>query len=125
MISIPNEFQTLGKNDLEGYVYVTVAKTDQNSNGVLACIDRETGEVVWEHRSYYTWSSPILVYNSDGSGTLVYCNYGHIMYMLDPLTGTVLDTFNLGGGVEASPAAYGNTVVVGTRQCKIWGIKMS
>ena len=115
----------VGKNDLEGYVYVTVAKTDQNNNGVLACIDRETGEVVWEHRSYYTWSSPILVYNSDGSGTLVYCNYGHNMYMLDPLTGKVLDTFNLGGGVEASPAAYENIVVVGTRQCKIWGIKMS
>ena len=115
----------LGKNDLEGYVYVTVAKTDKNNNGVLACIDRETGEVVWEHHAYYTWSSPILVYNSDGSGTLVYCNYGNNMYMLDPLTGDVLDSFNLGGGVEASPAAYEDTVVVGTRQCKIWGIKMS
>lgn len=115
----------LGKNDLEGYVYVTVAKTDKNNNGILACIDRETGEVVWEHHAYYTWSSPILVYNSDGSGVLIYCNYGNNMFMLDPLTGEVLDTFNLGGGVEASPAAYEDTVVIGTRQCKIWGVKMS
>jgi hypothetical protein len=43
---------------------------------------------------------------------------------MDPLTGEVLDTFALGGGVEASPAAFDNTVVVGTRQCKIWGVKM-
>lgn len=114
----------LGKNDLEGYIYVTVAKTDQYSNGVLACLDRETGEVVWEHHAYYTWSSPVLVYNEDGSGVLVYCNYGNNLYMLDALTGEVLDTFNLQGGVEATPAVYEDTIVVGTRQCKIWGIKM-
>lgn len=114
----------LGKDSLEGYVYVTVAKTDINSNGILACLDRETGEVVWEHHSFYTWSSPVLVYNEDGKGYLVYCNYGWNMYLMDALTGEVLDTFNLGGGVEASPAVYEDTVVVGTRQCKIWGVKM-
>ena len=115
----------LGKNDLEGYVYVTVAKTDLNNNGILACLDRETGEVVWEHKSYYTWSSPVLIYNSDGRGCLLYCNYGRTMYLMNAKNGSVLDTFNLGGGVEASPAVYENTVVVGTRQCKIWGVKMN
>ncbi len=115
----------LGKNDLEGYVYVTVSKTDLNSNGVMVCLNRDTGEVVWEHKSYYTWSSPVLVYNSDGSGCVLYCNYGSVMYLMDAKNGTVLDTFNLAGGVEASPAVYGNTVVIGTRQCKIWGVKIS
>ncbi|MBR1496519.1 MAG: PQQ-binding-like beta-propeller repeat protein [Oscillospiraceae bacterium] len=117
----------LGKNELEKYVYVTVAKTDAQNNGLLVCIDRETGEEVWQHRSYYTWSSPVLVYNSDGSGYVVYCNYnktGTNMYLLDGLTGEVLDSTSLGGGVEASPAVYGDTVVIGTRNCKIWGIKL-
>ena len=116
----------LGKDELEGYVYVTVAKTDKYNNGVLACLDRETGEVVWEHKSQYTWSSPVLIYNSDGSGCLLYCNYfGQTMYLMNAKTGEVLDTFNLAGGVEASPAVYENTVVVGTRQCKIWGVKIT
>lgn len=115
----------LGKNDLEGYIYVTVAKTDTSNNGVLACIDRETGEVVWEYKSYYTWSSPVLVYNADGSGYVVYCTYGNYMYLVDGLTGEVLDSFNLMGGVEATPAVYEDMVVVGTRKCLIWGIKMS
>ena len=115
----------LGKNDLEGYVYVTVSKTDLNSNGVLVCLDRNTGEVVWEHKSYYTWSSPVLIYNSDGSGCVLYCNYGHMMYLLDAKSGKVLDSMNLAGGVEASPAVYGNTVVIGTRQCRIWGVRIS
>jgi outer membrane protein assembly factor BamB len=115
----------LGKNKLEGYVYVTVAKTDRNNNGILACLDRETGEIVWEHHAYYTWSSPVLVYGKDGTGYLVYCNYGSRMYLMDALTGELLDTFYLGGGVEASPAVFENTVVIGTRQCRIWGVKMS
>ena len=115
----------LGKNDLEGFVYVTVAKTDNNNNGILACIDRETGEVVWEHHSFYTWSSPVLIYNSDGTGCLLYCNYfGQTMYLMNARTGEVLDTFNLSGGVEASPAVYEDTVVIGTRQLKIWGVKI-
>ena len=115
----------LGKNDLEGLIYVTVAKTDTNNNGYLACIDRDTGEVVWQHKSYYTWSSPVLVYNADGSGYVTYCNYGKTLYLMNGLTGDVLDTFNLLGGVEASPAVYKDTLVVGTRQCKIWGIKLT
>ena len=47
------------------------------------------------------------------------------MYLLDAKTGKELDTFNLGGGVEASPAVYEDTVVIGTRQCKIWGVKIN
>ena len=95
----------LGKNDLEGYIYVTVAKTTDVDHGVLACLDRETGEIVWEHKSFYTWSSPVLVYNADGSGYVIYCDYyGQTMFLLDGLTGEVYDTFGLSGGAEASPA---------------------
>lgn len=115
----------LGQNDLKGYLYVTVAKTDQYNNGKLVCLDTETGEVLWEYKSYYTWSSPVLVYNDDGSGYVVYCTYGSYMYMLNGKTGAVLDSFNLQGGVEASPAVYGDRIVVGTRKCLIWGIKLS
>ncbi len=115
----------LGKNDLEGRIYVTVAKTDMYNNGVLACIDTATGEVIWEHDAYYTWSSPVLVYNEDGSGYVVYCTYGNNMYLLDGTTGEVLDNFNLLGGVEASPAVYEDMIVVGTRKCLIWGVKLS
>lgn len=116
----------VGENDLEGYVYVTVARTPNVTAGELACLDRETGEIVWEHKtSMYTWSSPVLIYNSDGSGYIVYCNYGNYMFLLDGLTGEEYDKFNLQGGVEASPAVYENIVVVGTRQCKIWGVTIS
>lgn len=115
----------LGKNDLEGYIYVTVSRTPTISEGLLVCLDRDTGEEVWRHKAYYTWSSPVLTYNEDGSGFLLYCTYGSYLYMLDPKTGNVYDSFNLQGGVEASPAVYENWLVVGTRKCLIWGIELT
>lgn len=115
----------LGQHDLEGYVYVTVAKTKDEASGSLVCLDRDTGEIVWRHDSYYTWSSPVIVYNDDGTGTLLYCTYGSTMYLLNGKTGEVLDSFNMQGGAEASPAVYEDTVVIGTRQCRIWGVKLT
>ncbi|MBR1660572.1 MAG: PQQ-like beta-propeller repeat protein [Oscillospiraceae bacterium] len=118
----------LGRDSLDKYIYVTVAKVDTSNNGLLVCLDKETGEEIWQHKTYYTWSSPVLVYNEDGTGYVIYCNYnktGTNMYLLNALTGEVLDSFNLGGGVEASPAVYKNTLVIGTRNCRIWGVRLT
>ena len=44
---------------------------------------------------------------------------------LDGATGTVHDKVNLGGLIEASPVAYENMLVVGTKAKKICGMKVS
>ena len=115
----------VGKEQLSDSIYVTVARTDGQAQGVLACIDKSTGEVRWEHESAYAWSSPVCVYNPDGSGKVLYCNStGHI-YLLDGKTGEVLDTHQISDGViEASPAVYKSYMVVGTRDCKIRGMEL-
>ena len=101
---------------------MTVARTGGQAQGVLACMDKNSGKVNWEHESAYAWSSPVCVYNPDGSGKVLYCNStGHI-YLLDGKTGDVLDCHQISEGViEASPAVYQSYMVVGTRDCKIWG----
>ena len=55
----------------------------------------------------------------------LYCNStGHI-YLLDGKTGDVLDCHQISEGViEASPAVYQSYMVVGTRDCKIWGMEL-
>ena len=114
-----------GKNDLKDYVYVTVSKTDDNATGVLHCLDKKTGKMVWEHKAGYAWSSPVCVYDKDKTGRVIYCSSDGNMYLLDGRTGEVFDTLSLSEGViEASPAVYGSTAVVGTRDCKIWGIEL-
>lgn len=115
----------LGKKGLSGYLYATVAMTGEPVMGVCACLDCRTGEIVWQHKAYYAWSSPVLVYNRDGSARLIYCTCGGFMYMLDPTSGKELTKSELSNGaIEASPAVWGNYAVIGTRACKIWGLRL-
>lgn len=115
----------IGKHDLSGKVYFTVAKTDAAGHGRLVCLDTATGDVLWEHESDYTWSSPVLVYSEGGSGSVIYANSTGTMFMLDGETGKEQDTFDLGGNVEASPAVYKDWLVTGTRTCQIWGVHLT
>ncbi len=114
-----------GSNTLSDYIYVTVSKTENNAVGVLACLNKNTGEILWEHTAGYAWSSPVCVYNSDGTGKVLYCSSDGNMYLLDGATGEVHNTLSLSQGViEASPAVYNNYAVVGTRDCKIWCVQL-
>ena len=114
-----------GKNSLADYIYVTVAKTSDNASGVLACLRKSDGSKAWEDSSSYAWSSPVCVYNKDGSGKVLYCNSTGDIRLLDGKTGKQEDVLSVSDGViEASPAVYDNYAVVGTRDCKIWGIRL-
>ncbi|MCL2152108.1 MAG: PQQ-binding-like beta-propeller repeat protein [Oscillospiraceae bacterium] len=116
----------LGKHDLSELVYVPFARTPTKNAGILTALNKQSGEIVWElHTDHYAWSSPVCVYDQDGKGYIVFCASSGSMYLLDGSTGEVLDSIELGGNIEASPAIYENTVVVGTRGMKIWGIKLS
>lgn len=114
-----------GKNSLSDYIYVTVSKTSDNASGVLACLKKSDGSKAWEDSSSYAWSSPVCVYNEDGTGKVLYCNSTGDVRLLDGKTGELNDTLSISDGViEASPAVYDNMAVVGTRDCKRWGIEL-
>ena len=118
----------LGKagTELEGLIIYTVARTPGVYSGVLAALDTETGETVWEmSMNNYAWSSPVAVYESDGSAYVVVCDSAGYAMLVDGATGDLLYTISLGGLVEASPAVYENTLVVGTRAKKIVGVQIS
>ncbi|MGI5978165.1 MAG: PQQ-binding-like beta-propeller repeat protein [Oscillospiraceae bacterium] len=116
----------LGKNKLRDLIFVPVAKTPGTSTGILAALDKKTGKAVWEVQTQvYSWSSPVAVYDKDGNGYLVFCTSGGYMYLIDGLTGKILDSLDAKGHIEASPAVYNDTVVVGTRAQLIWGVKLT
>ena len=95
----------------------------------MVALDKATGAVRWTYvMNKYTWSSPIAIYDANGNAYIVVCegsNTGGKVFLLDGKTGTLLDTFEAEKNIEASPAAYGNMIVFGTRGMKIWGVKIS
>ena len=114
-----------GKNGLSDNIYVTVSRTGGLTNGVLACLDKATGAIRWEHKAAYAWSSPICVYNQNGDGKVIYATSAGMMYLLDGTTGEVNDELRVSGScIEASPVVYDDRLVIGTRGCQICGIKL-
>lgn len=118
----------LGKpgTELEDVVIYTIARTPGYYNGVMIALNKDTGEIVWEKSlKHYTWSSPVALYNEDGSAHIVYCDFGGYVHMLDGKTGETLKSLSVGANVEASPAVYNDILVVGTRGQQVYGIKLS
>jgi len=116
----------LGKpgTQLEGLILYTVARTPNEWNGKLVAISTETGEIVWEKAmDNYSWSSPVAVYDQSGNAYIVVGDSMGNLTMLDG-TGKTLSTISLETNIEASPAVYENTLVVGTRGGLVCGIKI-
>ena len=113
----------LGENNLSDLVFFTVARTGGKKHGKLVALNKKTGGEVWSvEMKYYSWSSPVAVYDAKGDGYIIQCDSDGNMFLIDGLTGVLKSTVNLGKNIEASPAVFGNTIVVGTRGKKIYGI---
>ena len=92
-------------------------------SGYIIALNKETGEEIWRHDlPMYSWSSGDVIYANDGKAYLIQgCQNGDLLLM-DAATGEVLDKMNFGTGIEATPAIFGNKLVVGTRNEKIIGV---
>ena len=116
----------LGKpgTDLEGLILYAIARTNSRDSGTLVALDTKTGQEQWRvELDHYIWSSPVAIYDQNGKGYVVQCDANGTAHLIDS-SGQVVDTLYLGGLVEASPAAFDNMIVVGTRLRKICGIKI-
>ncbi len=115
----------LGKKDIADLVIYPIARTPGANSGILVALDKKTGEEVWKlDMTNYCWSSPIAIYTPAGKSYIVQCDSVGTMFLIEGTTGKVLSTLDLGTNIEASPAAYGNMIVVGTRGQKICGVKI-
>ena len=116
----------LGKpgTQLEGLIIYNVARTTNKWRGTLVALDTETGEIVWEKSmDNYSWSSPVAVYTETCEAYIVVGDSVGNLYMIDHLGNTV-SSLNLESNIEASPALFNNTLVIGTRGGLVCGIKI-
>ncbi len=130
----------IGQNGLNSLVYFTLSGLTKDGNetvtgngeealpGVLIALDKQSGEVVWSKPfDTYAYSSPVAVYDKEGRGWIIQATSTGTLYLLDGLTGAEIATLQVNGTIEASPAVYGDTLVIGTTgkgTSYIYGIKI-
>lgn len=115
-----------GKGSLKDIVYIPMGRTPGRWEGILVALNKRTGEKVWELKfEDYMWSSPVLVYDEKtGAGYVIQGDSHGRLCFIDGLTGEVLDVFQTDGNIEATPAVYNNILVVGTRGCSIYALRI-
>lgn len=102
-------------NDLVIFNVNNVMADQKTSYAIVYALDRETGEEVWSQPlDVSSVSSPIAVYSADGTSYIILGDDNGTLRLMDGFTGTTISTVNLGSAIQASPVAYGNTIVVGT-----------
>ncbi len=117
----------VGQGVLDGTVFFHVAKTTSVSgmNGVLLALDAETGEIVWRRDlPRYGWSSPVAIYGAEGEAHIILGDSQGNLRLFDARTGEILDTLKLTGNIEGSPAVFGDMLVIGTRGCYVYGVRI-
>ncbi len=114
----------LGRGELEGLVITTYSSVGGGYAGYVVAYDKETGDEVWKYQvAGYTWCSPVAMYDAEGKAYIVVCNSNGDVYLLNG-KGQLLDSINLESNIEASPVAFDNMIVIGTRIKGIFGLKI-
>lgn len=114
-----------GKGDMKELVIFNIARTSRHNSGSLIALDKGSGKEVWRlEMANYCWSSPLALYTKEGKGYIVQCDSTGKTFLIEGISGKILDTINLGSNVEGTPAAFNNKIVVGTRGCKIIGFEV-
>ena len=115
----------LGRGDISDLVIFPIARTPSVKGGKLVAMSKKDGSEKWVLRQkHYAWSSPVAVYDEEGHAYIIQCDSAGDMTLIKGSTGEILDCVNLGANIEASPAVYGDMVVVGTRGQKICGVRI-
>lgn len=116
----------VGQNQISNLVIFTVNLTDEG--GAIMALNKQTGEQVWKvPLPNGAISSPVAVYRPDGTARVVQADLDGRLYLIDGLSGQVLNTLDLGGRVEGSPAVYNDILVIGTASRdnhKMYGIRL-
>ena len=59
-----------------------------------------------------------------GAGYVIQGDSEGNLFFIDGLTGEILNTFEMDGNIEATPAVYNDILVLGTRNCSIYAVRI-
>ena len=127
----------LGEGNIDHLAIFTLSQLSSESGlnlpegaaeGVVVAVEKQTGKVAWTYPlAASSYSSPVAVYTEEGEARIIQCDSKGNILMLDGLTGSLVTSLQVEGEIEASPAVYRDTLVVGTTgkgSSAIYGISL-
>lgn len=115
----------VGKNQASDRIVVSLARYERMNAGLLVALDKKTGKEIWRHPlTNYAWSSPVDFYDPEGRMYIVQCTSAGEMKLIDGQNGRLLHELNFGANIEASPAIFGDMLVVAARGTQVYGVRI-
>lgn len=125
---------------MEGLIIYTVSgmiMEDDSKTAKVIALNKDNGDIVWQvdlENSGWTPSSAAAVYTEDGQGYIVQCLYkgGIKLIRADKDAASIVDSVNVSeeteteesNNFEATPAVYGDTIVVGSKSGHFFFLRM-
>jgi hypothetical protein len=129
---------------MEGLIIYTVSsliREDEPRTAMVVALDKEDGHIVWQvdmENGGWTPASPAAVYTQDGQGYIVQCLYKGTVKLIrvdgkSEDGARVVSSVNVGEAMgttepnnfEATPAVFGDMIVVGSKSGHFFFIKIS
>jgi outer membrane protein assembly factor BamB len=115
----------VGTGDIGNQVVFTLSRCPGFNDGLMVALDKATGEERWRKPlTHYAWSSPTACKDDQGHTFLLQGDILGTVHLLDARTGAELDSLQLSGLIEASPAIFGDMAVLATRGNWIHGLRL-
>lgn len=115
----------VGTGDVAHLVFFTLSRCPGPEDGKLLALDKATGKEVWRiDLPHYAWSSPTLLKDPDGHTFLLQGDIKGTVHLYDARDGREVASLALPGEIEASPAAFGDRLVLGARNDTIYGLRI-
>lgn len=116
----------VGEKNISHLVVFTVSNV-QDGGSLVVALNKQSGQEVWKTAlAANTVSSPVAVYDKSGNAYIIQGDESGLLTMMNALTGEVVNTLDLGGKIDGSPAVYNDMLVIGTcsSKPKMYGIRI-
>ena len=106
----------IGKKKSSDLVITVYSRVGENMGGEIVAINKKTGKEIYKiSLPYYSWSSPVGMYDQEGNMYFVLGEVSGLFSLYEGKTGRKIDSLQLDGAIESSPIAIDNQVLIGTR----------
>jgi outer membrane protein assembly factor BamB len=110
-----------GRKKTQSFIWTIFSRVDPYGRGALVCLNTSDGKVKYEvPLNFYSWVSPIALYDTDGNTYVYFSDVGGNIYLLNGVTGEVIFKEKTDNIFEASPIAIGNRIIQPARGNRIY-----